>query len=70
MDIGCIASAIYLVVGVLLARKWFNDEYKDEYDELKKNGEVQPAMASMLLMVMAIFWPIKLTYNLIKYGEI
>jgi hypothetical protein len=70
MDIGCIVSAIYLVVGVLLALKWFNDEYKDEYDELKKNGEVQSAMACILLMVMAIFWPIKLTYNLIKYGEI
>ena len=34
MDIGCIVSAIYLVVGALLSRKWFNDEYKDEYDEL------------------------------------
>lgn len=70
MDIGCIASITYLVVGLLLANKWFNDEYKDEYDELKKNGEVQPAMACILLMAMAIFWPIKLIYNLIKYGEI
>ena len=70
MDIGCIIAIIYFGVGMLLSHKWFNDEYKEEYDELKENGEVQPAMVSILLMFMAIFWPFKLTYNLIKYGEI
>ena len=70
MDIGFICTIAYIIIGIILAYKWFNDEFKEEYDELSKSGEIQPAMASILLLFMAIFWPLKATYNLITYGEL
>ena len=62
-----IATLIYLTIGILLSIVWFKKEYEPEYKELKKSGEdVEKGMAELIMMFMAITWPIKLVYNLIK----
>jgi hypothetical protein len=62
-----IATLIYLIIGILLSIIWFKKEYEPEYKELKNSGEgVEKGMAELIMMFMAITWPIKLVYNLIK----
>ena len=62
-----IATLIYLTIGILLSIIWFKKEYEPEYKELEKSGEgVEKGMAELIMMFMAITWPIKLVYNLIK----
>ena len=62
-----IATLIYLTIGILLSLVWFKKEYEPEYKELEKSGEgVEKGMAELIMMFMAITWPIKLVYNLIK----
>jgi hypothetical protein len=61
-----IATLIYLTIGILLSLVWFKKEYEPEYKELQKKGEHEKGMAELIMMFMAITWPIKLVYNLIK----
>jgi hypothetical protein len=66
-----IYTLIYLTVGIVLAIYWFNKEYEQEYKELKKSEEgVDKGMAELLILFMAIFWPLKLIYNLVKKGKV
>lgn len=62
-----VSALIYLVIGILLAIIWFKKEFEPNYKELEKSGEgVEKGMAELIMMFMAITWPIKLVYNLIK----
>lgn len=62
-----VSVLIYLVIGILLSIVWFKKEFESEYKELEKSGEgVEKGMAELIMMFMAITWPIKLVYNLIK----
>ncbi len=62
-----IATLIYFTIGILLSIIWFKKEYEPEYKELEKSEEgVEKGMAELIMMFMAITWPIKLVYNLIK----
>lgn len=66
-----IATLIYLTIGILLSIVWFKKEYEPEYKELEKSGEdVEKGMAELIMMFMAITWPIKLVYNLIKKKKV
>ena len=66
-----IYTLIYLAVGIALAIYWFKRDYEPEYKELEKSGEgVDKGAAELLLMFMAIFWPLKLIYNLVKKGKV
>lgn len=57
----------YLVVGVILAVIWWNDEYKPEAEvEAEEDGEsdeIEIPMVCMFLMLLTLLWPLKLIKN-------
>ena len=59
-----------MVAGVILAYYWFKKEFEEEYNELSKTGEVENVMASILLLIMTVLWPLKLIYNLVRYRRV
>lgn len=57
---------VYFAVGVILSFMWWNDEYDADYELAKKNGTAESSMASLLLLMMAVFWPLKAIINVIN----
>ena len=53
MEIGTI---IYFLIGVLCSYHWFEEDYGQEYRNLKKKREVEDGMTVILLLFMTIFW--------------
>ena len=70
MNTEAICITAYLVVGIILSNHWFNDEFQKDYDELSKTGGIEDGMAVLLMLIMAVFWPIKLMYNLIRFQKV
>ena len=56
----------YIVVGLVFAFHWFEEDYGEDYKEACKKGEEEKGMTSMLLLILAIFWPFIFVYKLIK----
>ncbi len=70
MDISGIISVSYFVIGFVLAIYWFNKEYAESYKEAVANNNVENGMSSIMMLGFMIFWPIKLTKNIIKKKRI
>ena len=70
MSTGFICLVAYMIVGIFLANYWFKKEFQEDYNTLSQNGEVETGMTSLLLLIMAFFWPLKLAYNLIRYRKL
>jgi len=58
--------AIYLAIGFVCSLMWWNDEYKADYELARKNGNVETSMASLLLLMMTVFWSLKVIMNCIE----
>jgi len=66
-----IKTILYLLIGVCLSCYWWDKTYKKAYNEAKESKEgAEEGMASILLILMTIFWPILLVRNLYKYKHI
>lgn len=62
-----VIAIIYLLVGIVLAFIWWNDEYEPqrEYDE--DYGEyVNDSMSLITFICLVLFWPLKLFKNWIE----
>lgn len=70
MNVEALYGIAYIVAGVILAYYWFKKEFEEEYNELSKTGEVENGMASILLLIMTVLWPLKLIYNLVRYRRV
>ena len=57
---------IYFAIGFVCSLMWWNDEYKADYELARKNGSVETSMASLLLLMMTVFWPLKAIMNCIE----
>lgn len=71
MVIDKILITVYIVVGVILSYYWHDKEYANEYKSMIEDGiEVEKGMVAILMLCMAIFWPIKVIKNLIIKNSI
>lgn len=59
-------GGIYILIGIIYTFYVWNKEYKKDYNELRKEGEVEEGMACMLLLVLVFTWPLKFILNLFK----
>jgi hypothetical protein len=57
---------LYLLVGILCAFHWFEEDYGKEYKQAKANGEAEDGMAVLLLLALTIFWPLVFGYKFYK----
>lgn len=63
MNIVEICVIAYLVVGVVLAFVWWINEYKVEAENEDPEEEIESSMACIFLLLLVMFWPIKLVKN-------
>jgi uncharacterized membrane protein YphA (DoxX/SURF4 family) len=70
MDICGILVVVYFIVGVILALYWFKTDYAESYKSSVENGTEEKGMTCIFLLLLIIFWPIKLVRNLIKKRRI
>ena len=54
---------LYFAFGLMLTFMWWKDEYEPEYEYYKSDGDTDNGMASILLLLLLFFWPIKLIKN-------
>ena len=66
MEISTIISVIYVVIGVLCAIHWFEEDYGEEYRKAREEGEEEKGMTCLLLLFMAILWPFIFVYKVTK----
>ena len=62
-----VIAIIYLLVGIVLAFIWWNDEYEPqrEYDE--DYGEhISDGMSLFTFICLVLFWPLKLFKNWVE----
>lgn len=67
MNTGITIEIIYFMIGFILANKWFNDDYKKEYE---KADDKEKGMACLVLLFMCVFWPVRLIYSLVSKNKI
>ena len=60
----------YLIVGFLLCFYWFDRDYSKEYKELEDSEEEDKGGMNIILLVLAVFWPIVVIKNIIKYRKL
>jgi len=70
MDICGILVVVYFIVGVILALYWFKTDYAESYKSSVEDGTEEKGMTCIFLLLLIIFWPIKLVRNLIKKRRI
>ena len=58
---------IYIIIGIILAFYFWNKEYVNDYREAKRTGEIEHGMVCIYLVVVTIFWPLKIIWNLYHY---
>ena len=58
--------ALYFICGLLSTIYIWHKDYNDDYKEARKTGEVQEAMACLLVAFIFFLWPIIIIYKLIK----
>lgn len=63
-----IITILYFVIGwCLMTYWWWYEGLCDEYEKAKNSAEgVERGMASIYLLCLIWFWPIKIIYELIK----
>ena len=66
MDCSFWIGITYIVVGLVFAFHWFEEDYGEEYRKAREEGEEEKGMTSMLLLFMTILWPFIFVYKLIK----
>ena len=66
MEISTIISVIYIVVGLLCAIHWFEEDYGEEYRKAREEGEEEKGMACLLLLFMTILWPLIFVFKSVK----
>ena len=57
---------VYFIIGIILSIYWWNKEYEEDYEKLKKMNEVDESGTMIFLMFLTVFWPIKFIKNLIN----
>lgn len=70
MELSGIISVIYFIIGFALSIYWFNKDYAKSYNAAVAEGDVEKGMSSIFLVVLMLFWPIKLVKNIIKRHRI
>lgn len=70
MDINSIISISYLAIGFILAIYWFYQDYTELYNQVVIEGKEEKGMTSIFLVLLMVFWPIKLIKNIIKKHRI
>ena len=57
---------VYFVIGVVLSYYWFKKDYSKDYEEAVKEDMAEKGAVGILLLLMCVFWPVKLTSRLYK----
>ena len=70
MDICGILVVVYFIVGIILTLYWFKTDYAESYKSSVEDGTEEKGMTCIFLLLLIIFWPIKLVRNLNKKRRI
>ena len=65
MNIFVIIEIIYFIIGLYCGYYYWIRRYKPEYIELKKRGQVENGMVSILILVTIFLWPFWVFYDII-----
>lgn len=61
-----IVSSVYACIGFLLAVYWFETQYSKEYFEKVSECDTESGMISLILLMYAVIWPVKLIKDFVK----
>jgi hypothetical protein len=61
-----ILTILYLIIGFMCASHWFEEDYEEEYYQLKIKGEVEEGMVNLLMLGLILFWPFVFAYKFYK----
>lgn len=56
---------LYVMVGIVIMRMYWDKRYAEEYQKLKEQGQVEDGMAVLTMLILILFWPIALIKMLI-----
>ena len=56
----------YIIIGIIYAIFWWKTSFSLDYEEMKANGEVEDGAAIIALCCIALVWPVKLFFDVIK----
>lgn len=53
-----IAMFIYVIIGIIVMRMYWDKRYAEEYQKCKEQGCADDSMAVLMMLVLILFWPI------------
>lgn len=65
MIIGFI-TIVYFIIGIMLAYFWWICDYEEDYNKAKEDDEIEESMAVIFILLMIMFWPLKVVWDFFK----